>query len=218
MSLETTKERVLTIAPELIYYVNGQTQKTRVYINSTSDNILTVDDKEYIYQLQLDDTVTDVIEGLIDLVTNDEESIVGVVNDSNTYFDIRGLYTLPFVVSTPTVTETLQDAIPDSLWELIAEDVELLVNKDTFANTDMIERGQRYLMAHLISMAKKGLGNIIGVTSEKVGDISVSYADPLSPEGLSLTGYGITYKGIYLKNRRIGFTPSSLKNYNTYGG
>jgi hypothetical protein len=56
--METTKERVLTIAPELIYYVNGQTQKTRVYINSTSDNILTVDDKEYFYEVQGSDTVT----------------------------------------------------------------------------------------------------------------------------------------------------------------
>jgi hypothetical protein len=216
--METTKERVLTIAPELIYYINGQTQKTRVYINSTSDNILTVDDKEYIYEVQDGDTVTEVIEGLIELVTNDEEAIIGVVNDTNTYFDIRGLYTLPFVVTTPTVTETLQDSIPDSLWEIISEDVELLVNENTFANTDMIERGQRYLMAHLISMAKKGLGNIVGVTSENVGDISVSYADPLSEEGLSLSGYGLIYKGIYLKNRRIGIIPASLKNYNTYGG
>jgi len=75
------------------------------------------------------------------------------------------------------------------------------------------EIAQRYLMAHILTLQNLQMNQIRIASSEKVGDISVNYADPLSAEGLGLTGYGMFYKGILLRQRRVNYIPASLKNY-----
>ena len=203
--LTTTKEKVALIAPELLELIHGVAQKTRLYVQDTTQNTVTIDDKEYTYEVQEDDTIEDIISGLMELIDNDEDAIVSVVNDSETYFDIRGLYLESYSISGLTYEITIP-SIPDSLWELFAEDIANVVNEDTFK--DEIERAQRYLMAHMLTLKNSGLNNMAGVNSERVGDISVQYSDPMSQEGLGLTGYGLIYKGIWLKQRRVSFTRS----------
>ena len=44
------------------------------------------------------------------------------------------------------------------------------------------------LTAHLLTLSNKG--GATNVTSEKVGDLSVSYADPTADQGLESTAYG----------------------------
>lgn len=212
----TTKENVSLIAPELLSLIYGQYQKTRIYIQQLTNNTVTIslDDyfKEYTYEVQEDETIEDLIDNLIEIINADEERIINVVNSTSTYFDVIGLDSNPFNISTP-INENIQEAIPASLWDLLIEDVNLMVNEETFV--EEIERAQRYLMAHLLTITRR-LKNTSMTTSEKVGDISVSYADPLSSEGMSLTGYGLVFRGIFLRQRRIKFTPASLKNYLDY--
>jgi len=203
--LETTKQKVTLIAPELIKLINGVTQKTRCYIQSPNEFVIQINDKTYMYEVQEDDTIEDIIEGLITDINEDEDAIVAVVDSGSSYFDIRGLYTDAFTV-TGVTTETLIEAVDTELWDLYAEDIANLVNEDSFKSE--IERGQRYLMAHMLTLYTMKLGGQRATNSEKVGDISVQYADPTSEEGLGLTGYGVIYKGIYLKNRRLQFTRS----------
>ena len=199
----TTKENVLTIAPQLHNLIYGTPQKTRIYVQNLNDNTLIVDDVEYIYEVEEGDTIADIISGLVELIDADEAPIVTVVNETTTYFDVRGVYTVPYVISEPT-HEILVESLPDNLWDLFSEDVESIVNEDTFV--DMVERAQRYLMAHLLTIySMNTLSNSV-LSSEKVGDISVSYADPLSDEAISATGFGAIYHGIYMKNRRIRYT------------
>ena len=208
-TIETTKQNVSLIAPELLNQIYGVSQKTRVYILDITSNNLTIDDKEYIYEVQSEDTIQDVIDGLIELIENDEDSIVEVVNTQSNYFDLVGILKESFTVSQP-VSENLQTAVSPYLWDLFAEDIVNIVNEDTFVAE--IERAQRYLMAHLLTLSKM-LQNLSGASSEKVGDVSITYADPLSSEGLASTGYGLIYKGIYLKQRKVRYIPASLKNF-----
>lgn len=205
----TTKENVALIAPELLAQIYGQYQKTRCYISELTDNIITVEDKEYIYEVQEGDTVEDVIEELYTMINDDPDAIVSAVNSTETYIDIIGKESNPFTVSTPT-TENIQEAVPSSLWDLFTLDIDDIVSEDTF--TGQIERAQRYLMAHLLTIQSK-LAKASLNSNEKVGDVSVTYADPLSPEGLGLTGYGLVYLGIYKSKRRLQSIESSLKNY-----
>lgn len=210
MTLLTTQANVSLIAPELLAYIYGQAQKTRIYVQSTSDNVLKINDKTYTYDVQPTDDITDVIDGLIALIVDDTYAEVGVVNTTDEYFDVVGLDYTAYTVYSPTSVNILE-AVSDALFTLIGEDVDDMVNEDTFVS--QIERAQRYLIAHLLKLHSQALGSIQALSSEKVGDISVSYADPMSDEGLGLTGYGVIYKGIYLKQRRIQYIPASLKNY-----
>lgn len=205
----TTKENVSLIAPELLAQIYGQYQKTRCYISELTDNVITVEDKEYIYEVQEGDTVEDVIEDLYTMINDDPDAIVSAVNSSETYIDIIGKESNPFTVSTPT-TENIQEAVPSSLWDLFTLDIDDIVSEDTF--TGQVERAQRYLIAHLLTIQSK-LSKASLNSNEKVGDISVTYADPLSPEGLGLTGYGLIYLSIYKSKRRLQSIESSLKNY-----
>lgn len=208
----TTKENVSLIAPELLAQIYGQYQKIRCYISELTDNIITVEDKEYIYEVQEGDEIEDVIDGLYTMINDDPDAIVSAVNSTETYIDIIGKTSNPFIVTTPT-TENIQTAVPSSLWDLFELDIDDIVSEDTF--TGQIERAQRYLMAHLLTIQSK-LAKASLTSSEKVGDVSVTYADPLSIEGLGLTGYGLIYLGIYKSKRRLQSIEASLKNYKEY--
>lgn len=203
----TTKAEVLLIAPELSSVVNGTSQKTRVYIQSLADNIIEINDTEYIYDVQIDDTVEDIMIGLVALIAADPLAIVTTVNthvetDDTCYLDLRGVYNDVYTVSKPAVTLVTEEAVPTLLWDLFAADIDALVNAETFLAE--ISRGQRYLMAHMLTINSLN-ANQPALTSESTGDISLSYADPLAEELLSTTKYGRIYTGILFKNRRINF-------------
>ena len=203
MPILTTKTNVLLIASELAGAINGTPQTTRCFINNLVGNTLTVEGREYIYELQPGDNVLEIIAGLKVLIDADPEPIVEVVNTQSSYLDIRGILTQPFDVTLPAVSQTIVEASPDDLWELFALDVDDTVSEDTFKAE--IEKSQRYLMAHLFAMndldPEQGT-----LSSETVGSVSVGYQDPLSASGLSMTKYGIIYKQLLYKNRRIRFT------------
>lgn len=52
--------------------------------------------------------------------------------------------------------------------------------------------GLAYMAAHLIATSEKG-GAAGAVTSERVGNVAVSYAAPNSDDALASTGYGATF-------------------------
>lgn len=202
-----TKAEVKLIAPELTSVIDGKAQKTRVYIQELTDNIITVDDVEYVYDVQPEDTIEDVMLGLKALIDADTAPIVTVVNthvetDDTCYLDLRGVYNEAYNVSTPAVTLILEEAVPTAIWDLFAADIDVLINENTFLAE--ISRGQRYLMAHMLTINSLN-SNQPALTSESTGDISLSYADPMSEELLSITKYGRIYTGILFKNRRINF-------------
>lgn len=194
------KSEVAAIAPELTSLIYGTPQKTRILIQDLTDFTLVIDDAEYIYEVQPDDTVTDIVNGLVDLIEAEELPIVSVVNVQASYFDIRGVSNVPFVVSSPA-SEILEVAVPETLWDILLEDAEDIINEDTFKAE--INRAQRYFMAHMLTMHKDGNADA-GVSSQAVGSVSVSYATPTNE--YSKTRYGAIYYRIYLDNRRIKFT------------
>lgn len=225
----TTKANVLAIAPDLADVINGRPQTTRCFILELTDNTITVAGREYIYAVQPEDTTAEIIAGLGALIEADEDPIVEVPNVQDEYLDLRGVLTSPFEVTLPAVSQTIVEASPDTLWELFALDVSdtvwgnrppppppppppattdpflcmALPPQGTFSGE--IERSQRYLMAHLLKVnemiAEQG-----SLSSESVGSVSVSYVDPLSDNGLSMTRYGLQYKQLRNKHQRIRFT------------
>jgi len=192
------KSEVAAIAPELAYLIYGRPQKDRVLIQSLEDNTLTIDDVEYIYEVQLEDTIEDIIDGLIALVEGAEVPQVTVVNRQAGYFDIRGVTNDVFNTTTPSASYTLETAVPEILWDLLEEDAESIINETTFKAE--IQRARRYFMAHMLTSHR--LGNIdSGMISQSVGQVSVTYANPR--EEFSKTAYGSIYFRIYLDNRRM---------------
>lgn len=200
------KSAVKLIAPELTALIDGSPQLTRVPIEELGDKTLIIDDKEYFYEMQQGYGIEDLIAGLVELIQAEDIPQVEVVNVQDEYFDIRGMDDIAFTAETADDPQpyNISEAVSADLWDLFWEDVQEIVNEDTF--TGHIDRARRYLMAHLLTMHDSVKGSHAAATSEKVGDVAVTYADPLSKEGMSLTKYGRVYRGIYLSNRRIRFT------------
>jgi hypothetical protein len=202
--MEATKAQVKLIAPELASIIDGIPQKTRIYISELTDNVVTIDDVEYIYTVQEGDTTAEVLSGLVTILNETVDPIVTVVNvnSNDLYFDVRGVYNDTYTVSTPSLTTVLINAVPSSLWDMFEADIDGIVNINTFVSD--IPRAQRYLMAHMLTLNKMSTMSAT-VSSETVGNVSVTYADPLSDEALGSTKYGMIYRGIYLKQRIIRF-------------
>lgn len=193
------KDQVKLIAPELTPYVDGVNQVTRVPVLSTATDTLSVNGREYIAE----DTgsVAAIIADLTEQIGLDEEAEVSVLNVQAAYFDITSPD--PFTVTLPEQAYTLLEPVPTGLWDLLEADVDIIVNDNTF--TGQVERAARYLMAHLLKFHVDSTTRTLA-SSETVGGTSISFADPLSAEGTSLTKYGVIYRSIFLANRRIKFT------------
>ena len=203
--MDTMKLEIKTIAPELKVYVDGVPQITFVYIQDITENSLRINDQIYEYEVQSGDTIQNVIDGIADLINNDISSVADSMNISEIGFELIGKESEPFEVLDITI-ENIREAVSTGLFDFYYEDAISEINSDTWSN--QIHKGRLYYIAHKLTLYSKG-NSYSGFTSQRVGDVSVSNGNP---ENLFLqTIYGVEFRKLYLKNRRINFTSCEEK-------
>ena len=73
--------------------------------------------------------------------------------------------------------------------------VELFVDDATWADDAKCKYAKELLIAHLFKVESLG-GGAGGITSKKVGQLSVGFGSSVSPTDFDLTSYGKLYKGL----------------------
>jgi hypothetical protein len=194
------KKQVLLIAPELKDLIYGQKQITKVLIQDLEDFEIRINEVLYIATVDLETTIEDIITDLTTQLTNDLDSPVNVLNILSNSFELISKESESFEVSELT-TEQIREAISPDLFELFLEDIEVVVNTETFLNE--IETAKRYLIAHYLTVHQRMGSEVTGLSSVKVGDISYSNANPFTD--LASTKYGLIFSDIKNRNKRITF-------------
>jgi len=89
--------------------------------------------------------------------------------------------------------QAMSDADPIVVQALV--DVDTLVKKATFISDEMTELAQRYLMAHILSLANQPVGGRGPLSSESIGGVTRSFTLPYLNQKtvLGSTQFGLNF-------------------------
>ena len=106
------------------------------------------------------------------------------------------------------IAPALSAVTDDNVWNIILADVALEVTVDDVCKEAMQEPIQRWLAAHVMTVST-GVGlpgsGAAGKTinREKVGDLEVEYNGVDTISGLEATKYGLEYKRLWYRYRKL---------------
>jgi len=212
---DTSKENILTIAPELTSFVSNTRQSTTLTVSTAQDSrdyTVAIDGVEYSANSGVGATVISIATALynaisaaalahIETVDNGDGTLTIRAYDAGIRFDIN-TDTDPFMsVSIDTAAQ-----LGHNLLQLILEDVRQECQYARYR--DEQERAQRYLAAHLLTVLyDTGIstsGTAGDIIREKVGDVETWYSDGGTSTSLSTSDSD-------LKNSKYGRTFMSIR-------
>lgn len=203
----TTKENVLAIAPELASKVNSYNQQITLSFDDPTpgfEYVVAVAGIVYSFSAVSTNTVEDVVAHFNNELTTAGFSCVSSENK----LVVTGVDYTPFNYVVSTGVSAAEDVVAvnnDTRFNLLLNDVELQVTeKDPFRFGVEQERAQRYLLAHLLTLATSGedddSSSYGDIKKETIGDISYTYATPSSyttpEEYYNSTVYGRVFYSI----------------------
>lgn len=211
--IATTKENVLLIAPELYEKIENVAQVCEVTIDP--DEVQ--DDTEYTVYIGGESFAVDSgseasVNSIIAALNAEIDSeLVYVVSKSDKLVisAVQAGVSFAFSVSDNLIGELITSNYNgDLIWDLLLDDVIIQVSPRNFK--DEVERAQRYLMAHLLTLTgidENGddIGSLGDLIEERVGEVVLKYkaAGFNSDSGeyfYSLTRYGVVFYEIYKRN------------------
>ena len=206
----TTKENILSIAPELRSFLLNERQTATIRIVAAVEHheyTVVIDDIECSYTATETDTIEDIVEKLeeqielevVDVTTvTTADTIKVIVLEAGHAMDISANSSVYIEINYTRFAHNGQE-----IFDLILEDVANEVTEERYRLE--CERAQRYLAAHLLTIMKKELeGETIDDKDrikERVNEVEIWYSDKkdsISTDDalLSLTTYGMVFMGI----------------------
>lgn len=195
--MDTTKERVLLVAPELFDLLQNSKQIDLIEVTDVikeENYIVTINNIDYVYTATATPTKENIVTGLMNAITAELEL------KDNLDGSFRISKNAEYSIATGTKLELTRISNyknADTLFDMYLDDVKAEL---TDVITSAKEKCQRYLIAHLLTLHGQNTGN---TKSESVGRASVTYAggDLLDPDMLSRTKYGAEFWRLYKKSR-----------------
>lgn len=213
----TTKERVLLIAPELATKINNVYQKTQIAIVSFDEGLdfeIMVNDYTAFFTSDSTTTKNDVLPILMDLLNNNLEGITAYMEGELLSLEGSDDHITFYVAVNATLSNTIitEGKDNDSLFQLVLEDIIIQVTEeDPVRFREEQERAQRYLVAHLltlINMDPNDLAFAKPIVKEYVGDVQYHYESralkSMDEAFFLTTPYGEVFYDIY-KRRYFRF-------------
>jgi hypothetical protein len=206
---DTTKEKVLLLAPELTSIASNIKQVSFFFIQDVIDNedyTVTINSTAFTINSGVSATAASIANLLTAAINAGAEPVTADDDDEDGSFlvtaDVAGTGFTYEVDNNVTGSDITENWAGEDLFDMILADAILEVKESRYFNEE--ERAQRYLCAHLLTKVKEIKANpnssIAGLQREKVGDVENWYGLPLyeyaKGTGYNTTKYGQMFIGI----------------------
>lgn len=206
---DTTKAKVLLLAPELTEYTENFKQVTSFFVSDVIDSedyTITINSTDFTINSGVSATAVSIAAALTAAVNAGAEPVTADDDDENGSFlvmaDVAGT---PFTVRSDnniTHSDLVENWNGEDIFDMMLADVILEVKESRYFNEE--ERAQRYLCAHLFTKIKEIKDNpnaaVAGLQREKVGDVENWFGLPMyeyaKGSGYNTTKYGQVFIGI----------------------